>query len=89
MALCRVNGVTHPAGLSSSLPVECVFMSLNLPFSLDVLYYKRFGNMQKHQLKSTCTQVSCVLKMVSSSFIVKLACESLSDWYRGNLLFFF
>ena len=31
----------------------------------------------------------CVLKMVSSYFIVKLACESLSDWYRGSLLFFF
>ena len=49
MTLCRVNGVTHPAGLSSSLPVECVFIYLNFPFSLDVLYNKGFGNMQKHQ----------------------------------------
>ena len=49
MAVCRVNGVTHLAGPSSSLPMECVFMSLNFPFSLDALCYKRFGNMQKRQ----------------------------------------
>ena len=51
MTVWGVSGVTHLAGLSSSLPLQYLFTHLNFPFSLDALYYKRLGNAQK--LKST------------------------------------
>lgn len=55
---------------------ECIFMSLNFSISLDTLYHKRFGKAPRSPV---------FLNEVSSSFIVKLVCESLSDWVWRQL----